>query len=95
MPPQAVLFVIGMSSDIVAPTVAIAAVYGVSNHSNLRINLRPIEGLFVTPRLHRRHHVPATTLANYGAIFTIWTDCSAPWSEPTPQQTSATGYQER
>jgi sterol desaturase/sphingolipid hydroxylase (fatty acid hydroxylase superfamily) len=72
VPPQAVLFVIGMPADIVAPTVAIAAIYGVSNHSNLGMNLRPIEGLLVTPRLHRRHHVPTTTQNNYGTIFTIW-----------------------
>jgi sterol desaturase/sphingolipid hydroxylase (fatty acid hydroxylase superfamily) len=28
--------------------------------------------VLVTPRLHRRHHVPATTQHNYGGIFTIW-----------------------
>ena len=71
VPPQAVLFAVGMPVEVVAPTVAIAAIYGVSNHSNLGINLRPVEALLVTPRLHRRHHVPATTQNNYGAIFTI------------------------
>ena len=58
--------------EVVAPTVAIAAIYGVSNHSNLGVDLRWAEALFVTPRLHRRHHVPATTHNNYGTIFTIW-----------------------
>jgi sterol desaturase/sphingolipid hydroxylase (fatty acid hydroxylase superfamily) len=72
VPPQAVLFIIGMSADVVAPTVAIAAIYGVSNHSNLGIKLGAVEALLVTPRLHRRHHVPATTQNNYGAIFTTW-----------------------
>jgi sterol desaturase/sphingolipid hydroxylase (fatty acid hydroxylase superfamily) len=72
VPPQAVLFAIGMPVEIVAPTVAIAAIYGVSNHSNLDLRLRPIEALLVTPRLHRRHHVPTTTQNNFGAIFTIW-----------------------
>ena len=72
VPPQAALFAIGMPREVVAPTVAFAAIYGVSNHSNLGINLRSIEALLVTPRLHRRHHVPATTQNNYGAIFTIW-----------------------
>ena len=43
-----------------------------SNHSNVGINLRWIEPVFVTPRLHRRHHVPSTTQNNYGGIFTIW-----------------------
>ena len=51
---------------------AIAAIYGVSNHSNLGLNLRWLEPVLVTPRLHRRHHVPSTTQTNYGGIFTIW-----------------------
>jgi sterol desaturase/sphingolipid hydroxylase (fatty acid hydroxylase superfamily) len=61
-----------MPASVVAPVVAIAAVYGVSNHSNLNIKARWIEALLVTPRLHRRHHVPTTTQNNFGAIFTIW-----------------------
>ena len=72
VPGQAVLFVLGMPASIVAPVVAVAAIYGVSNHSNLRVNLAWVEGVFVTPRLHRRHHVPATTQHNFGAIFTLW-----------------------
>ena len=61
VPGQALLFLIGMPVSVVAATVAIAAIYGVSNHSNLGINLRWIEPVLVTPRLHRRHHVPSTT----------------------------------
>ena len=72
VPGQAVLFLIGMPASVVAPTVALAAIYGVSNHSNLRVNLRWLEGVLVTPRLHRRHHVPTTTQHNYGAVFTFW-----------------------
>ena len=72
VPSQALLFVIGMPVGVVAPSVAIAAIYGVSNHSNLGIDLRWLEPVFVTPRLHRRHHVPATTQNNYGGILTIW-----------------------
>jgi sterol desaturase/sphingolipid hydroxylase (fatty acid hydroxylase superfamily) len=72
VPSQALLFLIGMPISVVATTVAIAAIYGVSNHSNLGIDLRWIEALFVTPRLHRRHHVPSTTMNNYGGILTIW-----------------------
>lgn len=72
VPPQAVLFLMGLPPTVVAPTVAIAAIYGVSNHSNLDPRLGWVEAVFVTPRLHRRHHVPATTQHNFGAIFTIW-----------------------
>ena len=72
VPSQALLFLIGMPVSVVAATVAIAAIYGVSNHSNLGIDLRWIEPVLVTPRLHRRHHVPSTTQNNYGGILTIW-----------------------
>ena len=72
VPGQAVLFLGGMPATVVAPAVAIAAIYGVSNHSNLGINLRWIEAVLVTPRLHRRHHVPSTTQNNYGVMFTLW-----------------------
>jgi sterol desaturase/sphingolipid hydroxylase (fatty acid hydroxylase superfamily) len=75
VPPQAVLFVMGMPAAVVAPVVAAAAIYGVSNHSNLRTNVRWAEVLLVTPRLHRRHHVPSTTQNNFGAIFSIWDRC--------------------
>jgi sterol desaturase/sphingolipid hydroxylase (fatty acid hydroxylase superfamily) len=72
VPSQALLFLIGMPVGVVAATVSVAAVYGVSNHSNLGVDLRWVESVFVTPRLHRRHHVPATTMNNYGGILTIW-----------------------
>jgi sterol desaturase/sphingolipid hydroxylase (fatty acid hydroxylase superfamily) len=72
VPGQAVLFVVGMPATVVAPAVAIAALYGVSNHSNLGINLRWIEAVLVTPRLHRRHHVPSTTQNNFGVMLTVW-----------------------
>jgi sterol desaturase/sphingolipid hydroxylase (fatty acid hydroxylase superfamily) len=72
VPGQAVLFLVGMPASVVAPAVAIAALYGVSNHSNLGINLRWIEAVLVTPRLHRRHHVPSTTQNNYGVMLTLW-----------------------
>ncbi len=66
------LFVIGMPVTVVASSVAIAAIYGVSNHSNLGVNLQWLEPVLITPRLHRRHHIPATTQTNFGGIFTIW-----------------------
>jgi sterol desaturase/sphingolipid hydroxylase (fatty acid hydroxylase superfamily) len=72
VPSQALLFLLGMPVQVVAAAVAIAAIYGVSNHSNLGFDLRWIEPVLVTPRLHRRHHVPATTQNNFGGILTIW-----------------------
>src|SRR4029077_5538563 len=72
VPAQAVLFIIGIPAKVVAPTVAIAAAYDISHHSNHRTLARLLEAFFVTPRLHRRHHVPETTQNNFGVIFTVW-----------------------
>jgi sterol desaturase/sphingolipid hydroxylase (fatty acid hydroxylase superfamily) len=72
VPGQAFLFLVGMPVPAVTATVAIAAIYGVSNHSNVGIDLRWLEPVFVTPRLHHRHHVPSTSQSNYGVVFTIW-----------------------
>jgi sterol desaturase/sphingolipid hydroxylase (fatty acid hydroxylase superfamily) len=70
--PQAILFLIGMPAEIVAPVVAVYAGYAVFNHSNLGTSFRWAEPLFVTPRMHRRHHVPATSQNNFGTIFSVW-----------------------
>jgi sterol desaturase/sphingolipid hydroxylase (fatty acid hydroxylase superfamily) len=67
-----VLFVAGVPVGEVALVTAIFAVFGLLDHSNLGINLRWAEPLLVTPRLHRRHHVPATSQKNFGAVFSIW-----------------------
>jgi len=48
------------------------ASFALLGHSNLRVGGRWIELVFVTPRLHRLHHLPATTLNNFGTILTIW-----------------------
>ncbi len=52
-------------------TVALAAFYGISNQSNLDIRAPRAELLLATPRLHSRHHVPATTQHNYGTTVTV------------------------
>jgi len=72
VPAQAALFLIGLPATVVAPIVALAAAYGVSNHSNLALRVPWLEVVFVTPRLHHRHHVPSTTQNNFGVIFTFW-----------------------
>jgi sterol desaturase/sphingolipid hydroxylase (fatty acid hydroxylase superfamily) len=41
-------------------------------HSNLRLNLRLLEPVLVTPRLHRIHHDPATSQRNFGTFLTLW-----------------------
>jgi len=52
---------------------ALLSSWGIFIHSNLRLDAaRFIEPVLVTPRLHRIHHMPATTQRNFGAFFSIW-----------------------
>jgi sterol desaturase/sphingolipid hydroxylase (fatty acid hydroxylase superfamily) len=72
LPSQIAMFLIGIPTAQIAPAVAVGAAFAVLTHSNLGVDLRMVEKLFVTPRLHRRHHVPATAMNNYGGVFNLW-----------------------
>lgn len=72
LPAQACLFALGISARTVALVLVIYAACAVVGHSNLRIGNRWIELAFVTPRLHRLHHLPASSQQNFGTVFTIW-----------------------
>ena len=72
IPTQAVLFAIGFSTEAVALALVVYAAFATVGHSNLLLNLGFLEPLFITPRLHRLHHVPATTEKNFGTVFSLW-----------------------
>jgi len=72
VPAQAVLFTLGFSAPTVAPVLVAYATFALVGHSNLRIGNRWIELALITPRLHRLHHLPASTQQNLGTVFTIW-----------------------
>jgi sterol desaturase/sphingolipid hydroxylase (fatty acid hydroxylase superfamily) len=72
VPAQLVLFALGFSAGTIAGSVLVLGGFGVLNHSNLRLPLHRLEWLFITPRLHRVHHVPTTTRNNYATIFSVW-----------------------
>jgi sterol desaturase/sphingolipid hydroxylase (fatty acid hydroxylase superfamily) len=72
LPAQLVLFALGFDAGTIATAVLVLSGFGVLNHSNLRLPLRWLEWLVITPRLHRVHHVPTTTLHNYATILSIW-----------------------
>jgi sterol desaturase/sphingolipid hydroxylase (fatty acid hydroxylase superfamily) len=72
VPAQLVLFAFGFAPETVATAVLVLGGFGVLNHSNLRLPLFRAEWLFVTPRLHRVHHVPMTSLNNYATVFSFW-----------------------
>jgi sterol desaturase/sphingolipid hydroxylase (fatty acid hydroxylase superfamily) len=72
IPTQAALFTLGVPTSALAMALAIYAAFATLGHSNLRLDLSRLEWLFVTPRIHRLHHVPETTHHNFGTIFTLW-----------------------
>ena len=72
IPTQAALFTLGVPTSALAVALAIYAAFATLGHSNLRLDLSRLEWLFVTPRIHRLHHVPETTHHNFGTIFTLW-----------------------
>ena len=72
IPAQMTLFVLGFSTRTIALAIAVYALCAVHGHGNLDMNLRFVEPLLITPRLHRSHHVPATTQRNFGTVFSLW-----------------------
>jgi sterol desaturase/sphingolipid hydroxylase (fatty acid hydroxylase superfamily) len=72
VPSQFAMFLIGIPTTQVAIAVAVGAAFAILGHSNLGVSARWLEMLVVTPRTHRRHHIPSTTLTNFGGVFTIW-----------------------
>ncbi len=66
------LILIGVPLNAVAIAAGIFTAWGALNHSNLRFGPRWLEGVLVTPRLHRLHHDPATSEHNLGALLTLW-----------------------
>jgi len=72
LPAQAALVAVGVPIRIIAAAVAVYGTFAVVGHSNLRVPLRWAETVFITPRLHRVHHAPATTQRNFGTVFSWW-----------------------
>jgi sterol desaturase/sphingolipid hydroxylase (fatty acid hydroxylase superfamily) len=62
----------GMPLKAVALAAAALQLWGMLTHSNLGINLRFLEPLLITPRLHQLHHVPASSETNLGTVLSIW-----------------------
>jgi sterol desaturase/sphingolipid hydroxylase (fatty acid hydroxylase superfamily) len=67
-----VLIATGAPMDAVGAAAAVFFAWATLNHANLRPPLGFLEGVIVTPRLHRVHHVVGTTERNLGTILTCW-----------------------
>jgi lathosterol oxidase len=66
------LVLVGAPLPAILVASAVFNFWAVLNHSNLALDLRWLEPVLVTPRLHRLHHAPATSHQNLGTIFSLW-----------------------
>ena len=66
------LIVAGFDVSAVLIASSIFLIWAEFNHSNLRLNLRFMESVFISPRLHKVHHVYRTSERNLGTVFTFW-----------------------
>lgn len=68
----ALLVLVGVPLPAVALASAFFIAWGVINHANIRIDLRFLEPVFITPRLHVLHHTPEYSGCNLGTVLNLW-----------------------
>ena len=68
----ALLILAGAPLAAVATASAIFLAFTVFNHANLRLPLRGLEPLLITPRLHRIHHTEGGSECNLGTLLSVW-----------------------
>lgn len=66
------LIVLGFPLFAVGIVSAVTGVWAAVVHANLGVSWRWLEPILITPRLHRLHHVPATSTYNLGVFFSVW-----------------------
>jgi sterol desaturase/sphingolipid hydroxylase (fatty acid hydroxylase superfamily) len=66
------LLALGFPAATVGLVAAAHGAHAAFGHSNFGPRLRWLEPVFVTPRLHRLHHVASSSERNLGTLFTLW-----------------------
>lgn len=66
------LIVVGFPADAVLIAGGVFIAWAMFNHSNLQIDLRFLEPVLITPRLHKAHHLDETKVRNLGTVFSFW-----------------------
>lgn len=67
------LILLGAPAMVVVTSGLVVQGFAVLNHANVRGSLfRWMEPIFITPRLHRLHHVAASADCNFGTVFSLW-----------------------
>jgi sterol desaturase/sphingolipid hydroxylase (fatty acid hydroxylase superfamily) len=66
------IIILGFPIDAVVVAGGLFTAWAMFNHSNLKLDLRFLERVLITPRLHRLHHVSDSSDKNLGTVFTFW-----------------------
>ncbi len=66
------LLLLGFPIQAVGISAALYGAWAAFGHANVYVSLQFLEPVFITPRLHRLHHVPGTAAYNLGTIFSVW-----------------------
>jgi lathosterol oxidase len=66
------LITLGMPIEAIAIGAALYVSWAMLGHSNVAVNLRFVQSVLVTPRLHHLHHVTSRCETNFGTVFTLW-----------------------
>jgi lathosterol oxidase len=66
------LILLGFPLIAVGIASAATGVWAALVHANLGGSWRWLEPVLITPRLHRWHHVPATSTRNLGVFLSVW-----------------------
>ncbi|MGH8612786.1 MAG: sterol desaturase family protein [Gammaproteobacteria bacterium] len=66
------LILLGFPLAAVGIASVVLAIWAALVHANLGVSWRWLEPILITPRLHRLHHVPATSKRNLGVFFSVW-----------------------
>jgi lathosterol oxidase len=66
------LILLGFPLTAVGVASGVLAAWAALLHANLSVSWRWLEPILMTPRLHRLHHVPATSERNLGVFLSIW-----------------------
>jgi len=66
------LILFGFPPKAVVIAGALFTAWAILNHANLKLDIPLLESLFITPRLHRIHHLTNDQNNNLGTVFIVW-----------------------
>ena len=83
---------LGASEPVLVLAAGFIGIHGLLQHSNVRLNLGPLEWIVAAPVHHRWHHSPKAgeSSNNYGNNLIVWDRVFGtvfrPWDRPPPER---------